>query len=87
MLVTRGRAHRICAAFMAALALGACGGGGGGRSDEQREVTLLGIPEMDGLLRNDSALPTLALSIGNFLIDTAALVERESPRRRGAGRR
>jgi hypothetical protein len=29
-------------------------------------VTLLGIPELDGLLRSGAALPTLTLSIGNF---------------------
>lgn len=70
MPVTRNLACRLTRASAAPLVagavfLGACGGGGG--SDEPRQVTLLGIPSMDGLLRNGSAIPTLALSIGNFL--------------------
>lgn len=48
------------------LVLGSCGGGGG--SSDPQEVTLLGIPSMDGLLRSGTALPTLVLSIGNFAI-------------------
>lgn len=70
MPVLWSRVARASAALLAAAALplGACGGGGG--SDTPRQATLLGIPSMDGLLRNGVAVPTLALSIGNFLNST-----------------
>lgn len=74
MPVTSDLAHRVTRASAAlllagALPLGACGGGGGGGgSDAPRQATLLGIPSMDGLLRNGFALPAQELIIGNFVV-------------------